>query len=231
MFLGAPGRCLFCKFSQKNEKVSIKSQASTCNPDILAVCFLAGQSTFHHCEAKETDRNCQRGNISWNYILSMCSLYCFTSWNEFLRMADPNKCLKATCKGSHTASLARANPACDKKHRLGSTNSPPKWLRLIGTSHFWFFMLECHSKSCADCTSWPSRMELIVPEVSPEHTFPDALPCILQRNSVMLCIDLFVLIHFVEGSLSKREHKMKLSAGKSERFRTNSRQHWHQRNH
>ena len=130
MFLGAPGRCLFCKFSQKNEKVSIKSQASTCNPDILAVCFLAGQSTFHHCEAKETDRNCQRGNISWNYILSMCSLYCFTSWNEFLWMADPNKCLKATCKGSHTASLARANPACDKKHRLGSTNSPPKWFEI-----------------------------------------------------------------------------------------------------
>lgn len=98
MFSGAPGRCLFCKFSQKNEKVSIKSQASTYNPDILAVCFLAGQSTFHHCEAMETDGNCQKGNISWHYILSMCSLYCFTSWNEFLWMADPNKCLKATCE-------------------------------------------------------------------------------------------------------------------------------------
>ena len=126
MLWGAPGRCLFCKFSQKNEKVCIKSQASTYNLDILAVCFLAGQSTFHHCKAMETDGNCQRVNISWHYYITyyQCAA-CIVSHHEtsFSGWLIPTKAWRQLAKGSHTTSLTRANHACDKKHRLGSTNS------------------------------------------------------------------------------------------------------------
>ena len=192
--------------------------------------------------SSRSNGNFQSGNISWNYIyhhisyhVSRCRLYCFTSSNEFLWY----KCLKATCERIAYNFLCKGKPCLRQEIDYAVPIFRKSDLRLVGMSHYQFFLLECHSKSCANWTSCTLRMELNVPEVSLEHTFADALPCILQRNSVMLCIDLFVLIHFVEGSLSKRtwfrklrgnlqrhRHKrknnMKLSAGNSEQTATNT---------
>ncbi len=110
--------------------VRIKSRASTYNLDILAVCFLAGQSTFHHREATETSKVATFHEIT--YIIIYHIMYpgagCIVSHHQ-TSFSDTNA-WRQLVKGSHTTSCARANHACDKKHRLRSTNIPQKWFEI-----------------------------------------------------------------------------------------------------
>lgn len=57
---------------------------------------------------------------------------CIVSHHEtsFSGWLIPTNAWRQLAKGSHTTSLVRANHACDKKHWLGSTNSPPKWFEI-----------------------------------------------------------------------------------------------------
>lgn len=141
----------------------------------------------------------------------------------------PTNAWRQLAKGSHTTSLARANHACHKKHRLGSTNSPPKWFEIDWDEPLLMILL-----------AWMSQQKLCKLN---QFTLKDGMNCSWSEPGTYLSrrVALHTSAEFGHAlhrslCLDPLRRREPLQKGKQNevvhrQFRTNSRQHWHRRNH